>query len=134
MNSLSIFSLFLFILFCEAQTNCKLNVKFRSKTSKPVQVDMIIPGALIKMEPFVMSRMNQNKSVMVKGDGCEKKHWVVRTWKEDEEEESGWKLAKKIQMRLYGNGGWIRILIEDDYTPRLMDRMGVICSDGACGK
>ncbi|CAJ0568520.1 unnamed protein product, partial [Mesorhabditis spiculigera] len=122
--------LFAIISIVYSQSHCKINVKFRSKTDKEVQVDMLIPGSLMKMEPFTMDHKNQNKSVMVKGDDCEKKAWLIRVWKLEGDE---WVVAKKAKMKLFGNGGWIRVIIEDDYTPRLLDRYGVMCFDGDCG-
>lgn len=59
------------------------------------------------------------------------KKWVVRTWKLDSN--NNWISAKQNEAKIDGNG-WFRIIVGDDYLPRINDRFGIFCSEGdLCG-
>ncbi|EGT30119.1 hypothetical protein CAEBREN_11065 [Caenorhabditis brenneri] len=132
MNSLQFFLLAALVGFAATQWNldCKIQVKFRNDGHKKVRVDLLVPSLSIMSDPVILNDWKQEKSVNIKGKNCEKKPWVfmVYGWQDGK-----WVLKKKTQSKFTGNG-WFLTSVDDEYTLNVLDRQGIACSEGNCGK
>ncbi|CAO4383833.1 unnamed protein product [Caenorhabditis nigoni] len=132
MNSLQILLLAASVGFAASQWNleCKIQVKFRNDAHKKVRVDLLVPSLSIMSDPVILEKFKQEKSVNIKGKNCEQKPWVFMVYGE---QDGKWVLKKKTQSKFTGNG-WFLTSVDDEYTLNVLDRQGIACSEGNCGK
>ncbi|CAD5206980.1 unnamed protein product [Bursaphelenchus okinawaensis] len=108
---------------------CKVNLKVRSQTKKPFQIQVFIPSLKQKTERVTFTGPGEKK-VLIQGGNCMDKKWVFKTWKEVN---GKWVGAAQNSGKL-GGSGWIRVLVDDRLLPFGNDRYGIACSEGAvCG-
>ncbi|CAI2356639.1 unnamed protein product [Caenorhabditis sp. 36 PRJEB53466] len=132
MNSFQLLLLAAFIGIASTQWNldCKIQVKFRHDGHQKVRVDLLVPSLSIMSDPVILSEWKQEKTVNIKGKNCERKPWVfmIYGWQNNQ-----WVLKKKTSAKFTGNG-WFMTSIQEDYTLNVIDRHGIACSEGNCGK
>ncbi|KAI1728373.1 putative immunogenic protein NIP-3 [Ditylenchus destructor] len=94
------------------------------------RIQVFIPSIKQKTER-VSFEGPEEKKVMISGENCLGKKWVVRTWKPDGK--GDWVGAKQESAKIDGMG-WMRIIVDDNLLPRIHDRMAIFCSEGElCG-
>uniref|UniRef100_A0AC34RGF4 Uncharacterized protein n=1 Tax=Panagrolaimus sp. JU765 TaxID=591449 RepID=A0AC34RGF4_9BILA len=127
MRSLSVLAVLLAII--AIGETCHIIMKFKSETRNKFRVQVVVPALNQQSERILFTEPGEKK-ITIKGENCNKEHWVVRTWKQDGE--GNWVNAKEVKAKFDGRG-WIRTIIGDDYSPFFMDRSGILCSEGFCG-
>lgn len=142
MRSLSVLAVLLAII--AIGETCHIIMKFKSETRNKFRVQVVVPALNQQSERILFTEPGEKKitasfflklfqvfgTFQIKGENCNKEHWVVRTWKQDGE--GNWVNAKEVKAKFDGRG-WIRTIIGDDYSPFFMDRSGILCSEGFCG-
>ncbi|CAB3401111.1 unnamed protein product [Caenorhabditis bovis] len=133
MSSLKLCLLFALIGLAASQFNmdCKIKVKFRQDSHQKVRIDLLIPSLSIMSDPVILDEFKEEKHVNIKGKNCERKHWVFMIYGEDEH--GNWVLKKKHKAKFTGHG-WFLVSMAENYEFQILDRMGVMCSEGMCGK
>nr|CDP94144.1 Bm7214 [Brugia malayi] len=96
-------------------TSCKIKVKMQSKTDKPFQIQIYVPAIKMKTE-------------RIKGEKCDEKHWIIKTWKKIDNK---WIPAKETKAKFEGLGSF-GISVKDDLLPQITNRFAVACSEGNC--
>ncbi|EFO14956.1 hypothetical protein LOAG_13559 [Loa loa] len=109
-------------------TACKIKVKMQSKTDKPFQMQIYVPAIKMKTQRVTFKHKNEIRTVLIKGENCDEKHWIIKTWKEVDKK---WIPAKETKAKFEGHGSF-GLFVADDLWPKIMNRFAVICSEGNC--
>ncbi|CAI5456112.1 unnamed protein product [Caenorhabditis angaria] len=132
MNRLTAAVLFVLVGLSVAQLECKIKVRVRNDGHSQVRVDLIVPSLNLMSDPVILTEWKQEKSVEIKGKNCEAKPWTfhIYTWENEE-----WKLKKKVSSKFTGNGWFLTTVdVDDKVNFNILDRHGIMCSEGFCGK
>ncbi|KAK0423810.1 hypothetical protein QR680_008341 [Steinernema hermaphroditum] len=123
-----IFALFCLLLVVGLEA-CKINVKVRSRTETPFRFQIFIPSIKQQSEQITFNGKG-DRDIKIQGTNCNSKHWTFKTWKQNAA--GDWVPAKETKGKYEGEG-WFRVIIDNDLSPFLYDRMGIMCSEGSIG-
>ncbi|KAI6183132.1 hypothetical protein M3Y97_00455700 [Aphelenchoides bicaudatus] len=111
------------VIACSA---CKINLKIRSGTKRPFQVEVAIPSVGKQTEILEVHRIGVVKRTTVEGKNCNSKPWIIRTYGKKHSDD--FEKAHEHKARFDGDGE-VTIIILDDLVPRVTSRDGVACSE-----
>uniref|UniRef100_A0A0R3RRI8 Lipoprotein n=1 Tax=Elaeophora elaphi TaxID=1147741 RepID=A0A0R3RRI8_9BILA len=109
-------------------TACKIKVKMQSKTDMPFQMQIYVPAIKMKTERVTFKTKDEIRTALIKGEDCDRKHWIIKTWKKVDD---SWIPAKETKAKFEGYGSF-GVSVNDDLLPRIMNRFAVACSEGSC--
>ncbi|CAG9536302.1 unnamed protein product [Cercopithifilaria johnstoni] len=109
-------------------TACKIKVKMESQTNEPFQMQIYVPAIKMKTERVTFTKKNEIRTALVKGENCDQKHWIIKTWKKIDNK---WIPAKESKAKFEGDGSFA-ISVKDDLSPKINNRFAVLCSEGSC--
>ncbi|KAK6112355.1 hypothetical protein QQG55_47385 [Brugia pahangi] len=109
-------------------TACKIKVKMQSKTDKPFQIQIYVPAIKMKTERVTFTNRDEIRTALIKGEKCDEKHWIIKTWKKIDNK---WIPAKETKAKFEGLGSF-GLSVKDDLLPQITNRFAVACSEGNC--
>nr|AAF64253.1 novel immunogenic protein NIP-3 [Onchocerca volvulus] len=111
-------------------TACKIKIKMRSKTNHPFRMQVLVPAIKMKTERMIFNKMNDVRTVTVRGEHCNRKHWIIKTW---ERKGNKWIPAKESKAKIEGIGSF-GITVNDDMIPRMDNAFAILCTEGNCAR
>ncbi|KAL3990206.1 hypothetical protein ACH3XW_30800 [Acanthocheilonema viteae] len=100
----------------------------RSQTDKPFQMQIYVPAIKMKTERVTFTKKDEIRIASIKGEDCDQKHWIIKTWKKVDNE---WIPAKETKAKFEGYGSF-GLSVKDDLLPKIMNRFAITCSEGNC--
>ncbi|VDK79690.1 unnamed protein product [Litomosoides sigmodontis] len=107
---------------------CKIEVKMQSQTTQPFQMQIYVPAIKMKTERMTFNNKDEIRTVLIKGENCDREHWIIKTWKKMDNE---WIPAKETKAKFEGYGSF-GLSVKDDLSPSISNRFAVVCSEGNC--
>ncbi|KAM3728774.1 Coproporphyrin III ferrochelatase [Dirofilaria immitis] len=109
-------------------TACKIKIKMQSRTDHPFQLQIYVPAIKMKSQRLTFNERDDMRIITIKGDRCDRKHWIFKTWKKKGKK---WIPAKESKAKIEGIGSF-GLSIPDDLMPRMENSFAIICSEGNC--